>query len=205
MKILTYTRVSTDDQNVAAQELEVTEHCRRNGWTILQAFSDVLSGAKASRPGLDAMVARCRQGGVEAIVIAKLDRLGRSLLNVVTLIEELGEIGVATICTSQGIDTRHSNPCGRVTYQILAAVSEFERNLIRERTKAGLAVARANGKPLGRVSPVMPADRSTVITQWITDGKPGGFRNLGQRLGGVGPGTAWRIFKGAEKCEVVEW
>ncbi len=195
MQIISYTRVSGDDQILDPQQREINAHCARNGWKIVDRFSDVMSGGRAVRPGMEALVSRCQQGGVEAVVVVKLDRLGRSLLNVVTLIDRLAKMGTAIICISQGIDTRQSNPCGRVTYQILAAIAEFEKSLISERTKAGLAVARANGKILGKPSKLLPppADRKSIVEAWLATGN--GYEDLGVRLGGVSRATAWRIAK----------
>jgi len=195
MNTIIYTRVSTEDQTVEPQLLEAREFCQRMKWSVESEYSDVISGARAERPGLDAMVDRCSLGGVDAVVCVKLDRLGRSVLNVVGLIERLEKMGVAVVCCSQGIDTRADNPCGRMQYQIIAAVAEFERNLIRERTRAGLRFAKSKGVTLGRPSrKLLPeAERAAVVATWIMDGKPGGVRELARRLGGCSPTTAWKL------------
>jgi len=90
MKIATYLRVSTSEQDVAAQRLELSSYCQRQGWESSGEFSDVMSGAKADRPGLEALLATCEVGEIQAVVVVKLDRLGRSLLNVLQVIEGLG-------------------------------------------------------------------------------------------------------------------
>jgi DNA invertase Pin-like site-specific DNA recombinase len=82
--------------------------------------------------------------------VYKLDRVGRSLVHLAMILDELGRLNVPLICTSQGIDTSHDNPVGRLQLGVLMAVAEFERSLIRERTKAGLAAARARGVKFGR-------------------------------------------------------
>lgn len=171
--------------------MELREWAARQGAVVVAEYSDVISGAKAARAGLDALLARCTAGGIDAVVAVKIDRLGRSVLNVVGLIERLEGMGVGVICPSQGIDTRKDNPCGRMQYQIIAAVAEFERSMIRERTRAGLRVARAAGKTLGRVSPVaVPVgERSGIIAQWQSEGGVG-LRELARRLGGVSVATA---------------
>lgn len=199
MNIVTYLRVSTEAQDLEPQRLELASFVERNGWTVIAEFSDVISGARSSRPGMDALIERCRTGGVDAVCVVKLDRLGRSVINVVTLIAELEQIGVAVVCTSQGIDTRSSNPCGKMQYQIIAAVAEFERNLIRERTRAGLAVARARGKVLGKPSTklVAPELRASIVEEWKKTDRPGGFRGLAIKLGGCAPSTAMRVFEEA--------
>src|SRR6478752_3199158 len=130
-----YARVSTEGkknadgsrmkgQTVDPQLLELRDYQARQGFTPAGEFTDVMSGTKAARPGLDSLVASAKAGGIEVILVVKLDRLGRSLINVIRLIEELDAAGVAVICTSQGIDTRKDSPCGRMILQIMAAFSE---------------------------------------------------------------------------------
>lgn len=195
MNIATYLRVSTEDQTIEPQRLELAAWIERNAFTAVGEFVDVISGARADRPGLDSMLTRIKAGGVDAVAVVKLDRLGRSVINVVTLIAELERLGVAVICTSQGIDTRAANPCGKMQYQIIAAVAEFEREIIRERTKAGLRAARARGAVLGRVSVKLVARDQVepICRQWDSEGRPGGVRGLAVRLGGCSPSTAMRL------------
>jgi DNA invertase Pin-like site-specific DNA recombinase len=150
MKTAIYVRVSTDDQNTASQEHELRTYCQRRGWTECETFSDQLSGAKLQRPGLEALMAVVRAGKVERVVVLKLDRLGRCLPHLALILEELNRHRTALVVTSQGIDTTDRNPVGRLQLGILMAVADFERELIRERTNAGLAAARARGVRLGR-------------------------------------------------------
>lgn len=171
---------------------------QRPGWRIVAEHTDVMSGSKAQRPGLDAVMQAVRAKAVDGVVAVKIDRMARSLAHFAQLAAEFVKHDVALIIPGQGIDTSKSNPCGRFQMNILAAVAEFERDLIRERTRAGLAVARANGKVIGRTSrkmPPDPADRAQIVAVWRQDGTPGGYRELGQRLGGVSPGTAWQVAK----------
>lgn len=135
-----YGRVSTQEQHPEAQEDALLKAgCDK-------VFIDQASGKLASRPELDKAMLMLREG--DSLVVTKLDRLGRSLKNLITLSEELKERGVALVVLDQGIDT--STPIGRMFYQILGAVAEFERELIVERTKDGLAAARARGRTGGR-------------------------------------------------------
>jgi len=150
MNTAIYVRISTHDQTTASQEHELRAHCERRGWNDLQVYSDQISGVNFIRPGLDALMAAVRAGKVERVVVFKLDRLGRSLPHLALILDELGRHGVALIATSQGIDTSHSNPVGRLQLNVLMAVAEFEREIIRERVNAGLAAARARGVKLGR-------------------------------------------------------
>ena len=124
------------------------EYCKVRGWQPPMILRDAASGASSSRPGLEQMLAQVRAGGVHQVVTYKLDRLGRSLTHLAIIVGELQMRNVALICTSQGIDTSKQNPVGQLQLGVLMAVAEFERALIKERTLAGLEVARKKGKRL---------------------------------------------------------
>lgn len=194
MNIAIYTRVSTTDQTVEPQLIELRAYAAQHGFTIAHEYSDVISGAKAQRPGLDALLQDAAAGKFTTVLAVKLDRLGRSVLNVVTLVQQLKKLGVSIICTSQGIDNRDENPCGKMVMGIMASFAEFERDLIRERTKAGLRAAKANGAVLGRPSNGLIAEpeRARVISIWKEEGGKS-FRRLAERLGGVSPMTARKL------------
>ena len=152
MRVVIYSRVSTDRQVHDSQLQEVRAYCAHRGWHDAEEFSDTASGAKTNRQGLDALMALVRRGRVDAIVCFKLDRLGRSLAHLAQLIGELQANRVALVCTSQGIDTSATNPAAQLQLNILCAVAEFEREIIRERVNAGLKAARARGARFGRPS-----------------------------------------------------
>ena len=133
-----YARVSTSDQNNQIQVRELTEFAQRRGWAIAGIYPDQMSGAKAKRPGLDALMADARLRKFDAVLVWKLDRFGRSLVNCISGIQELAAHGVRFIAVSQGIDTDQANPTSALLMHILAAVAQFERELIRERVSAGL-------------------------------------------------------------------
>jgi putative DNA-invertase from lambdoid prophage Rac len=147
---IVYLRVSTAEQETDSQEHQVLEYCRVRGWQPPIIFRDAASGASSSRPGLEQMLTQVRAGGVHQVVTYKLDRLGRSLTHLAIIVGELQMRNVALICTSQGIDTSKQNPVGQLQLGVLMAVAKFERALIKERTMAGLEVARKRGKRLGR-------------------------------------------------------
>ena len=132
-KTAIYLRVSTSNglQKTDSQEHEVTRYCSARGWTDLEIYRDKISGAKSSRPELDRMLKNIRAGKVARVVCYKLDRMGRSLTHLCLLIDEMNRIGIPLICTSQGIDTSGNNPCGKFQLDVLKAVCEFEKNLIR--------------------------------------------------------------------------
>lgn len=144
-----YLRVSTETQTHDSQEQSCMQWCEAHGMEPV-LYKDTASGASTSRKSLDALMADVRADKVACIVCYKLDRLGRSLMHLAQMAGELEKRKVALICTSQGIDTREENPAGRLQMHVLMAVAEFERSLIRERTKAGMKAARERGSQIGR-------------------------------------------------------
>ena len=170
MRAALYYRVSTEEQTTKPQRLELLEYCRRRDWDKITEFSDRISGAKFSRIGLETMMAGVRKGKFDAVVVVKMDRLGRSLAHLAQVLGEMNDHGVALIATSQGIDTSASNPAAKLQMHVLMAVAEFEREIIRERTKAGLAVAKIRlakiGRKLGRVARKWTSEERGVIECW---------------------------------------
>ena len=174
-----YIRVSTADQRTDSQQVELEQFCRLRGYTNQRVFIERESGAKVTRPQLDALMALVRSGKVDRVVVYKLDRLGRSLTHLALIISELERLGVPLICVSQGIDTSNDNPAGKLQLGVLMAVAEFERSLIRERVNAGLRAARSRGVKLGRPSTL--AGRRAEILQLKAEGV--GLRETARRLG----------------------
>ncbi len=196
MRIASYLRVSTKDQSIEPQRMEILAFCKSRNWPEPVEFSDVISGSTVSRSGLDAMMERIRKDEFDVVCVVKIDRLFRSLTHFALTMGEMTKKNVSFVSTSQGIDTSDDNPCGRLMRGLLSVIAEFERDLIRERTRAGLAVARANGKKLGKPSPVLPDmdGRRAIVAQWRLDGGRD-YRGLGVLLGGVNSGTAFRVAK----------
>ena len=152
--LIGYARVSTDDQNAQLQ----IDALKAAG--CLKVFTDTASGSLAHRPKLDKMIDHLRPGDV--VVVWRLDRLGRSLKNLIALVEDLAEKEVGFRSLSESIDTTTAN--GKLFFSIMGALAEFERDLIRERTMAGLAAARARGRVGGR-PPVMTPEKVAVARQ----------------------------------------
>jgi len=124
-----------------------------------------MSGAKASRPGLDQLMADARHRRFDVVVVWKFDRFGRSLVHSVSGIQELASLGIRFIATSQGLDTDESNPASKLLMHILAAVAQFERELIRERVSAGMKAAKVRGTKTGNAigRPRRIFDREAVV------------------------------------------
>jgi putative DNA-invertase from lambdoid prophage Rac len=157
-----YARVSTQDQNCEMQVRELKEYAARRGWQVSAEYIDTgWCGAKASRPELDLLMKDAALRRFDAVMVWKLDRFGRSVRNCLDGIESLRGNGVRFLAVSQSIDTDESNPTARLLLHILASVAEFERELIRERVRAGIKSARHKGKKLGRKRVVF--DRSKAL------------------------------------------
>jgi DNA invertase Pin-like site-specific DNA recombinase len=136
MKIAIYCRVSTEEQNATHQEKQCRLYCERMDYEVYNVYTDVISGTKSSRPAFNQLLVDMRKFKFDAIMVTKLDRLGRSLQHLLSLIEEFTNKGVQFIATTQQIDT--STSTGKLQLQIMGAFAEFERNLISERTKEAL-------------------------------------------------------------------
>ena len=143
-----YARVSTLDQEPENQLAELRQYVTARGWTAVEYVDRGVSGAKERRPALDRLIRDARRRRFDVLVCWRLDRLGRSLKHLVTLLDELAALGVAFVSLGEGIDC--TTPAGRLQLHILAALAEFERARIAERVTAGLARARRQGKILGR-------------------------------------------------------
>lgn len=144
MKVAIYARVSTEEQDAQKQVAHCREYCERMGWEVYNVYDDVMSGSKASRPAWNALLIDMRNYRFRAVVCTKLDRIGRSLQHLISVMDELQNKRVELVCTTQNIDT--TTPQGRLMWQILGAFAEFEREIIRERTREGLARAKNVGK-----------------------------------------------------------
>jgi DNA invertase Pin-like site-specific DNA recombinase len=167
------------------QMRELREYAGRRGWQIVREYVDHgLSGSKASRPSLNQLMTAAQQRRIDAVLVWKIDRWGRSLKHLVTSLADLEAYGVAFVSLSDNLDL--TTPSGRLMMQLLGAMAEFERALIQERVKAGLRNARAKGKTLGR--PRTPVDDSEVNA--LRD-SGASWRAISKKLG-IGIGTAHR-------------
>ena len=149
LRLALYARVSTAEQHPEAQLHRLREYGAARGVKAVLEFVDkAQSGRKDSRPALDQLLAAAKRREVDAIAVVKLDRLARSVRHLTQLAGELEALGVDLIVLDQGLDT--STPAGRLLFHMIGAIAEFEADLIRERTLAGLAAARRSGAKLGR-------------------------------------------------------
>src|SRR4249919_393549 len=150
-RVAIYLRVSTSEQTTTNQRRELHAVAKRHGWSVVQVFEDSgISGAKGrkDRPSLDALLKSVARREVDMVAAWSVDRLGRSLTDLLDFLRELHAKGVDLFLHQQGLDT--SRPSGRAMFQMLGVFAEFERSMIRERVIAGLSRAKADGIQLGR-------------------------------------------------------
>jgi DNA invertase Pin-like site-specific DNA recombinase len=182
MRAALYARVSTLDQEPENQLEELRRYAAARGWTAQPLIDHGVSGRKESRPALDTTLKEARRRRFDAVVCWRLDRLGRSLKHLISMIDELHALGIAFVSLNEGIDA--TTPAGKLQLHILAAIAEFERARIQERVRAGLARARGQGKRLGRPPKhatiglaVRDAAREwgvskSTAARWIAQGRP---------------------------------
>lgn len=148
MRCAIYARVSTHEQEPENQLQELRQFAEARSWTHAEYIDRGVSGSKDRRPSLDRLVLDARRRRFDVLVVWRLDRLGRNLKHLVTLLEDLQAVGIAFVSLGEGIDC--TTAAGRLQLHVLAALAEFERARIAERVRAGLARVRASGKRLGR-------------------------------------------------------
>jgi len=186
MRAALYARVSTHaGQNPEMQLAELREYCARRGWEISGEFVDTgVSGARERRPELDRMLVVCRRRQVDAVVVYRYDRFARSLRQLVNALCDFDALGIQFVSLHEGVDT--STPNGRLVFGIFASIAEFERELIRERVRSGLALARAQGKRIGRPRVVVDVAR---VAELRAQGRS--WAEIASEMG-VGLGTVHR-------------
>ena len=192
-RLAIYARVSTlGGQSVDMQLLDLRELAKRRDFDLVGEYCDEgISGSKESRPALDALLRDARRRKFDAVLVWKLYRLGRSLVHLVRLLQDLRALGVELISFSEGLD--FTTTTGKLLYQVISAFAEFERDCIRERVTAGLRNARAKGKRLGRPRVVVDAFRIGVLR---AQGRS--WREITAETG-VSKGTAQRAFRSLPK------
>ena len=178
MKVALYARVSKADesQDPENQLMRLRAYAKDLSWETYDEYVDMASGADANRPDLDRMVADAMRRRFELVLTTKIDRVARSTPNLYNLLSKLEGRGIKFECTDQDIST--NTPTGKLLLAVLAGVAEFERDLIRERTKAGLARARAQGVQLG--TPKKDLDLARIVA---LRGQGKSLREIGKAFG----------------------
>lgn len=183
-RVALYARVSTNEQSPEMQLREMREYCQRREWAIAGEYVDAgVSGCKDSRPELNRLMIDAKRRRFDAVLVWKLDRFGRSLKHLVNALAEFEALGVAFVSLKDNLDL--STPAGRLMFQIIGAMAEFERSLIQERVRSGLRNARSKGVRLGR--PTVKTD-SQEITRLRSEGHS--MADIAERLG-ISVGTVF--------------
>lgn len=182
---------ATFDQDPAVQEQPLRDLITQRRWTLYRIYSDRASGAKETRPGLEALMADARRGAFDVVVVFRFDRFARSVKQLVLALEEFRSLGIDFISHQEALDT--STPMGRATFTIIAAMAELERAVIRERVAAGLEYARQRGTrsglAIGRPRAILDRDR---VSELRASGLS--WRKIARRLG-AGVGTVRRALE----------
>lgn len=202
-RVALYARVSTREQTTDNQMDRLLEIADMRGYNIVGEYVDVASGADQHRPQLNRMLASAKRGEIDRILAIRLDRLARSVVNLAELVGNLNAWAVALEIIDQPIDTLTAS--GRLTYTILSAVAEFERELIRDRTRDGLARAKAEGKAIGRPKKELSDYQEQKLRTILNEDPKISMRKLSEHFTGISRTRLTEIVKeGNYRAEVVK-
>src|SRR6266853_4260046 len=154
-----YARVSTPDQNLETQLLDLRLMAKQRGYEVVHEYTDMISGAKSRRPGLDELLADARRHRFDIVLVAAFDRVARSVRHFLEVLDELNRLGIEFVSFRENIDT--GGPLGRAMVVIVGAIAELERSLIVERVKAGMRRAKLEGRRIGRAP--LNVDRTVIV------------------------------------------
>src|SRR6201988_2525374 len=154
-----YCRVSTGDQHLETQLLDLRAMAKQRGLEIVREYTDIISGAKAKRPGLDQLMADARRHRFDVLLVSAFDRVARNVRHFLDVLDELNHLGIQFISLRENIDT--GGPLGRAMLTIIGAIAELERSLIAERVRAGMRRAKLEGRRIGRAP--LNIDRARVV------------------------------------------
>ena len=162
-----HARVSTGDQHLETQLLDLHEMAKQRGYEIVHEYSDIISGAKSRRPGLDQLMADARRHRFDVVLVSAFDRIARNVRHFLDVLDELNHLGIEFVSKRENVDT--SGPLGRAMLTIIGAIAELERDLIRERILGGMRRAKLEGRRIGRAPlnierPQVVADRRSGMS-----------------------------------------
>jgi DNA invertase Pin-like site-specific DNA recombinase len=158
-RVALYCRVSTGDQHLETQLYDLREMTKQRGYEVAHEYTDVISGARAKRPGLDELLADARRHRFDIVLVAAFDRVARSVRHFLEVLDELSHLNIEFVSLRENIDTR--GPLGRAIVVIVGAIAELEKSLIVERVRAGMRRAKLEGRRIGRAP--LDIDRAQVV------------------------------------------
>ena len=188
-----YTRVSCGDQHPETQLYDLRELAKQRRYGIVKEYSDVISGAKSKRPGLDQLLADARRQRFDVVLVAAFDRVARNVRHFLEVLDELNRLNIEFVSLRENIDT--GGPLGRAMVVIVGAIAELERSLIVERVKAGMRRARLEGRRIGRAP--LDVDRATIVSDRIS----GMSLTQVAKRHRVSRATVVRLVKQAKQCQ----
>lgn len=188
-----YSRVSTPGQDPENQIGRLIDVAKHRGYEEYQSYSDIASGANPRRPALDLMISDARNGKISHIIATKLDRLARSTINLLSIMQLLDSWNVTVEFLDQPIDT--STPAGKMMITVLGAMAEFERELISDRTNDGLARAKAQGRVGGRPKRSLSEYQRKKAMQLIAENPNITINKLAENFEGISKNTLARLLK----------
>lgn len=207
MRVVGYTRVSTNEQGgsglgLAAQEKAIRDDCNRRGWTLLEIRTDIATGTgKAARPAFDRALLRLRLSEADVLMVARVDRLSRSLSELVQTMAESKKRGWKLVILDQGVDT--TTPWGAAIVQMAGVFAELEAAMISERTKSALAAARAKGVVLGRRRRLLTPDLCNAVAEGYRHAGTTELANALRDLGVANPWTGGTDWTPAQVAQVL--
>lgn len=193
MIVALYARVSTRGQTVDNQMVRLERYCEERGYIIAGKYCDIASGADPKRPMLDRMLHDAKLHKFDMIMCVKIDRLARSMINLLDVMQQLDRDGVRVMFLDQPIDTSLSS--GRMVLSILGALAEFERELIRDRTMAGLERAKLEGKVSGRPRRTLSAYQRNKALEILAEDPHISQRKLAEQFDGISQKTLIALLK----------
>ncbi len=188
-----YTRVSGGDQHPETQLYDLRELAKQRRYEVVHEYTDIISGAKSKRPGLDQLLADARRHRFDVVLVAAFDRVARNVRHFLEVLDELNHLNIEFVSLRENIDT--GGPLGRAMVVIVGAIAELERSLIVERVKAGMRRARLEGRRIGRAP--LDVDRATIVSDRIS----GMSLTQVAKRHRVSRATVVRLVKQAKQCQ----
>lgn len=190
-----YLRVSTQDQSTELQLKEIQAYLTARGWSDAKIYEDKATGTNANRPMLKALLSDARARKLDTCIVWKLDRFARSLKDLVTMLQELNELGVEFVSLKDQLDMTTS--AGRLMFNIIGSFAQFEADIIKERVRAGIANAKAKGKHLGR-RPTLDVERIKAMRK-----QGSSLKQIADSLGCTKGGVSKVLSKAASQVPVI--
>ena len=198
-RVAIYCRVSTDEQSCDRQERDLVSYAELSGFEVVAIYKETASGAQDERPERKKVLALAQARKIDAIIVSELSRWGRSTPDILSTLEELRTRKVSLLAQS-GLEFDLTSPQGKLIATLLAGLAEFERDLIRERVRSGMAAAKSRGQRFGRQPGYIPAqvqEKESKVLELVRQGLS--YRKVAEKLG-LSKNTVMRIVRGSQEA-----